>query len=222
MCQRTGNLPVGHLHAMFSIITISACDFKWSRWVVVVVDPVNQSWDSESCDLLSLNLWEWFQAIKPISGPVSIICLELFLFLWHLRRIDSWRQAFPTTKRIEEKLLLVENHLCVLPINLKFPDISVEILMQRFLFQTEIFRQSGIDLGRWSSLTCPSDRTLPFYFRKRFDFLLRNNQVPSKRKWNSSVQMETLFQSNNAVPFLLANSTGFFTGWFGKMESTAL
>ena len=36
-------------------------------------------------------------------------------------------------RRIEGKLLLVENHLCVLPINLKFLDISVEILIQRFV-----------------------------------------------------------------------------------------
>ena len=38
---------------------------------------------------------------------------------------------------------------------------------------------SGTDLGRWFSLTCPSDRNLPIHFQKRFVFsatLLRENQ----------------------------------------------
>ena len=48
-------------------------------------------------------------------------------------------------------------------------------------FRWSFFRKgrSGTDLGRWSSLTCPSDQKLSFHFQKRSVFsatLLRDNQ----------------------------------------------
>ena len=64
-------------------------------------------------------------------------------------------------------------------------------------------------------MTCPSDQKLSFHFQKRFVFsatLLRDNQNFRRE------EMETLFQSNNVVSFLLSNSIGFLPVGLAKWK----
>ena len=53
-------------------------------------------------------------------------------------------------------------------------------------------------------------------------FAKKKSKIRSKRKWIASIRLETLFQSNNVVPFSLDNFTGFWLVRHGKQPSFRL